>query len=494
MSTPSQSVQSSLIGRQPSIQATFTAGSKGTLPFECVGWIAVAVDFVAIMATSVITDFAYRRLFLYPTENDLRFIGIGLLIFANFSAILAARGNYEPRNLLNLRRQIPEIVSAWIVVSLILLGAVFSFKIAESFSRVSTTTALVGGCGVIVLWRIALRNWLVRALHAGRFAERRVIVIVEQGQLRSCNSLMELVRCGYRPVKTFEIRDLGSDTAGASRSLRRMLEEIIELSRKADVQELFILVKWERARLVEEVLSVLRILPLPIHLLPDENVARFLGTPMLQVGTVWTAELKRAPLTLSERSLKRAFDMIAAGLGLVLLAPLMFVAAVLIKLDSKGPILFTQARNGFNGGSFRILKFRSMSTLEDGAKIRQAIRNDPRVTSVGSWLRRTSLDELPQLFNVLGGSMSLVGPRPHAVAHNTEYERLVANYAFRYHMKPGISGWAQVNGLRGETPSVELMEKRVEADLWYVNNWSFWLDLRILWRTVLLWPRQPSAY
>ena len=135
-----------------------------------------------------------------------------------------------------------------------------------------------------------------------------------------------------------------------------------------------------------------------------------------------------------------------------------------------------------------------MSTLEDGAKIRQAIRNDPRVTSVGSWLRRTSLDELPQLFNVLGGSMSLVGPRPHAVAHNTEYERLVANYAFRYHMKPGISGWAQVNGLRGETPSVELMEKRVEADLWYVNNWSFWLDLRILWRTVLLWPRQPLAY
>ena len=305
---------------------------------------------------------------------------------------------------------------------------------------------------------------------------------------------MELVRCGYRPVKTFEIRDLGSDTAGASFSLRRMLEEIIELSRNADVQELFILVKWERARLVEEVLSVLRILPLPIHLLPDENVARFLGTPMLQVGTVWTAELKRAPLTLSERSLKRAFDMIAAGLGVVLLAPLMFVAAVLIKLDSKGPILFTQARNGFNGRSFRILKFRSMSTLEDGAKIRQAIRNDPRVTSVGSWLRRTSLDELPQLFNVLGGSMSLVGPRPHAVAHNTEYERLVANYAFRYHMKPGISGWAQVNGLRGETPSVELMEKRVEADLWYVNNWSFWLDLRILWRTVLLWPRQPSAY
>jgi lipopolysaccharide/colanic/teichoic acid biosynthesis glycosyltransferase len=158
------------------------------------------------------------------------------------------------------------------------------------------------------------------------------------------------------------------------------------------------------------------------------------------------------------------------------------------------PVLFTQTRNGFNGRSFRIFKFRTMSVFEDGPQIRQATRNDPRVTSVGRWLRRTSIDELPQLFNVLGGSMSLVGPRPHAVAHNTEYERIVANYAFRYHVKPGISGWAQVNGFRGETSTVNLMEKRVELDLWYVSNWSFWLDVRILWKTLTLAPWQASAY
>ena len=167
---------------------------------------------------------------------------------------------------------------------------------------------------------------------------------------------------------------------------------------------------------------------------------------------------------------------------------------LLIKLDSKGPVLFTQTRNGFNGRSFRIFKFRTMRVLEDGPQIRQATRNDPRVTDVGRWLRRTSIDELPQLFNVLGGSMSLVGPRPHAVAHNTEYERIVANYAFRYHVKPGISGWAQVNGFRGETSTVNLMEKRVEADLWYVSNWSFWLDVRILWKTLTLAPWQASEY
>jgi exopolysaccharide biosynthesis polyprenyl glycosylphosphotransferase len=228
--------------------------------------------------------------------------------------------------------------------------------------------------------------------------------------------------------------------------------------------------------------------------LPDENVARFLATPMLEVGTARTAELKRAPLSVAEQALKRIFDVLAAGLGIILLSPLLLTSVLLIKLDSKGPVLFTQTRNGFNGRSFRIFKFRTMSVFEDGPQIRQATRNDPRVTSVGRWLRRTSIDELPQLFNVLGGSMSLVGPRPHAVAHNTEYERIVANYAFRYHVKPGISGWAQVNGFRGETSTVNLMEKRVELDLWYVSNWSFWLDVRILWKTLILAPWQASAY
>jgi undecaprenyl-phosphate galactose phosphotransferase/putative colanic acid biosynthesis UDP-glucose lipid carrier transferase len=215
---------------------------------------------------------------------------------------------------------------------------------------------------------------------------------------------------------------------------------------------------------------------------------------MLEVGTAWTAELKRAPLSVAEQALKRAFDVLAASLGIILLSPLLLTSVLLIKLDSKGPVLFTQTRNGFNGRSFRIFKFRTMRVLEDGPKIRQATRNDPRVTDVGRWLRRTSIDELPQLFNVLGGSMSLVGPRPHAVAHNTEYERIVANYAFRYHVKPGISGWAQVNGFRGETSTVNLMEKRVEADLWYVSNWSFWLDLRILWKTLTVATWQASAY
>src|SRR5208282_6358609 len=188
------------------------------------------------------------------------------------------------------------------------------------------------------------------------------------------------------------------------------------------------------------------VLPVPVHLLPDENVARYLNRRMFDVGATWTAELKRARLGKSEQVLKRSIDVLGAGAGLLLLSPLMLVTALLIKLDSSGSILFTQTRNGFNGRSFRIFKFRTMMVLEDGPIIRQATRDDPHVTRLGHWLRRSNIDELPQLFNVLRGEMSLVGPRPHAAAHNSEYERRIAIYAFRYHVKPGITGWAQVNG------------------------------------------------
>jgi undecaprenyl-phosphate galactose phosphotransferase/putative colanic acid biosynthesis UDP-glucose lipid carrier transferase len=199
-------------------------------------------------------------------------------------------------------------------------------------------------------------------------------------------------------------------------------------------------------------------------------------------------------LSHSERALKRAFDIVSATAILILLSPLMLLTALMIKLDSRGPALFRQKRNGFNGSKFLIYKFRSMRVLEDGAHIQQATRNDLRFTRLGRWLRRTSIDELPQLFNVLAGDMSLVGPRPHAVAHNNEYQNVVSNYAFRHHVKPGITGWAQVNGFRGQTQTIDLMAKRVEYDLWYINHWSLWLDLRIIIKTVLTMASQPSAY
>jgi putative colanic acid biosynthesis UDP-glucose lipid carrier transferase len=196
-----------------------------------------------------------------------------------------------------------------------------------------------------------------------------------------------------------------------------------------------------------------------------------------------TVELQQAELTPIERVLKRTIDLGLALTALVLVIPLMAATGIAIKLDSPGPVIFRQRRFGFNSKIFAILKFRTMKVLEDGPTITQACPNDPRVTCVGRLLRRASIDEIPQLINVIKGEMSLVGPRPHALVHDYKYEALVSDYLLRRRVKPGLTGWAQINGLRGETKQLDQMVRRVELDLWYIKHWSIRLDLYIIIRT-----------
>jgi len=186
-----------------------------------------------------------------------------------------------------------------------------------------------------------------------------------------------------------------------------------------------------------------------------------------------------------ETAVKRAVDIVVSMMAIVFFLPIFLLVAIAIKLDSPGPIIFRQRRSGFNAKEFLIFKFRTMTVLEDGPVVTQACRDDLRVTRVGKFLRRSSVDELPQLFNVLRGNMSLVGPRPHALVHDDKYKVHVTDYAHRFRVKPGMTGWAQVNGLRGETTSVEQMAERVRYDLWYIDNWSLGLDLKILFETGL---------
>jgi putative colanic acid biosynthesis UDP-glucose lipid carrier transferase len=216
--------------------------------------------------------------------------------------------------------------------------------------------------------------------------------------------------------------------------------------------------------------------------------------PTRDLGSAVCIELQRGPLSVAERASKRFLDLIGAGLALVALLPLLAVVSLAIKFDSTGPVFFRQKRCGFNGRSFAIYKFRTMFVLEDGPSIIQAESVDSRVTRIGKWLRRTSIDELPQLLNVLDGSMSLVGPRPHAVAHDNQFDKVVRKYALRRRVKPGLTGWAQINGCRGPTPTAESIERRVEYDLWYIDNWSLRLDLTILLQTPIEVLRGRNAY
>lgn len=192
---------------------------------------------------------------------------------------------------------------------------------------------------------------------------------------------------------------------------------------------------------------------------------------------------ERAGLNKFELSAKRVLDLFVALIAILLLWPILLIAAIAIKLDSKGPVIFKQRRNGLNGREFVVLKFRTMTVLEDGPNVTQASRRDSRVTRIGKFLRRSSIDELPQLFNVLKGDMSVVGPRPHPVSLDNKYRSLIADYDCRFRVKPGLTGWAQINGLRGETATVPQMAQRVRADVWYINNCSVGLDIIILIRT-----------
>jgi Undecaprenyl-phosphate glucose phosphotransferase len=470
-----------------------TARRRTALPVNLVEPAVLAADVAVVVGASVLAGLTYSWSF-FGNAGDLQFFfGLGVLVAVYCSSFLAARGCYRIKNLIQFRRQLKEIAAVWLSVFFILMSVAFALKIGEAFSRGSTLTFFAAGFVGLLLWRGYLASYLADLLAHGGFAERNVILVGERAQLSSSAVLRDLRHCGYKPVKTFAVTEGEIVTSGMAPSLRSSLNSVIETARHETVDDIFLLIGWDRSRCIENILTFLSVLPIPVHLVPDQNVARFLGYPLVHVGATWMAELRREPLTLAERAFKRTLDIALAGAAVVLFSPMMLIVACFIKLDSPGPVLFRQIRNGFNGKSFSILKFRSMRVLEDGPVIRQATRNDPRVTQFGRILRRTNLDELPQLFNVLHGEMSLVGPRPHAAAHNNEYEQRIATYAFRYHVKPGITGWAQVNGYRGETRTVAMMEKRVEHDLWYINNWSVWLDVKVLLRTLAL-GLQRTAY
>ncbi|SFP81581.1 undecaprenyl-phosphate galactose phosphotransferase/putative colanic acid biosysnthesis UDP-glucose lipid carrier transferase [Bradyrhizobium sp. Ghvi] len=417
-----------------------------------------------------------------------------VLVAINFTLLTIVQHGYRLKTVTNLPRSFRMTLTTWTGVFGALLAIAFTMKVSEEFSRGTTISFYLIGLTMLLAWKAAAARWTARALRTGAFANGRAIMIAEFGLAASSNTISDLGRHGYRLMRIMEIRakDLASPLLLSSLAPR--FEELVAYAREERIEHVFLLMNWSRQHAIDSILDALKILPLPVHLVPDAHAARFLRYPLVSTGNTFTAELRRAPLSWKERALKRALDLVGASLALIVFAPVMLMTAIIIKLTSKGPVFFRQTRNGFNGRAFKIFKFRTMRVLEDGPTIVQAQKNDPRVTAIGKWLRKTSIDELPQLFNVLKGDMSLVGPRPHAAAHNSEYEQIIGNYAFRHHVKPGITGWAQVNGYRGETQSLQLMEKRIEYDLWYINNWTLWLDLIILFKTTLVSFGQRAAY
>jgi putative colanic acid biosynthesis UDP-glucose lipid carrier transferase len=259
---------------------------------------------------------------------------------------------------------------------------------------------------------------------------------------------------------------------------------LVEDARAGKVDYAYITLPMHADKRITQLVSELADTTASVYVVPDFFVYELQHARWFNMGGIPMVSVFESPFYGVDGWLKRTEDLLLGSIILLLIAPLMLLIAAGVKLTSPGPAIFKQRRYGLNGEVVEVWKFRSMSVCEDGALVVQARKGDARVTPLGAFLRRTSLDELPQFINVLQGTMSIVGPRPHAVAHNEQYRRLIHGYMLRHKVKPGITGWAQVNGWRGETDTLEKMQKRVEHDLAYIRDWSLWGDIRIVWLTM----------
>jgi Undecaprenyl-phosphate glucose phosphotransferase len=354
----------------------------------------------------------------------------------------------------------------------------------DFYSRGSIVSQYVAGLVAAIFLRLALSRIVDHWLSRGVIHGRKVVAIGLPDSIKQLLARLRQDGPGAEVVDTIALAAASPD--GEDEALRRLEA----LARRIQIDEIVMALPWQDHARIRALVERLSTVPATIHLAPDPSWVWIREPVLARVGRTHTLRLARAPLTLKDRGLKRVFDIVVASALLVAAAPVLALISLAIKLDSPGPVLFRQRRNGFNQREFRVFKFRTMTTLDDGDVVRQAQVNDSRVTRVGRFLRRTNLDEVPQLLNVIAGDMSLVGPRPHAVAHNNEYEERIRLYARRHNVKPGITGWAQVNGLRGETSTIDKMARRVEHDLYYIDHWSVPFDLKIMLMTLF----SPRSY
>jgi undecaprenyl-phosphate galactose phosphotransferase/putative colanic acid biosynthesis UDP-glucose lipid carrier transferase len=463
----------------------------GWIHYKAIGQLTGTLDYALIVCASIVAGIGYHSIILRGNvPNLLPYIGAGNIVAALFVLGAASQGSYSPSKIVSARLQIRSIMLFWSLAFLSLALFLFLAKSGADFSRGTIIIFGILGFFLLLVSHIWISATLKGALARATLAGDRAITIGDREAVRELSPTSILQKAGAREISRYLLPSFteSDDTAGL-----RLIDEAIQFARSNSVDCVLLALQWSDERLRNLICDRLQVLPIRVLLLPDQHMESIFSRAG-QLGREFTIEIQRPPLYLGELALKRALDLILASGLLVLLAPLLAAVAILIRLETPGPLIFRQRRRGFNGREFAIFKFRTMVVLEDGCVIPQARRNDLRVTRVGRVLRATSIDELPQLINVLQGHMSMVGPRPHAAAHDDGYTKLIAKYAFRQHVKPGLTGWAQVNGFRGETAHLELMERRVDCDLWYIKNWSFWLDLRILGLTCFELLRSRNAY
>jgi putative colanic acid biosynthesis UDP-glucose lipid carrier transferase len=387
-----------------------------------------------------------------------------------------------------------RVMISWIALVCILLLIGYATKASVIFSRRVLFTWGLATPVLVAGVLLVLRQWLRQSIVRSGSTRSTVIAGVSDVSRRLAASIRERPELGLVLEGFFD--DRAEDRVGALEGgkLLGRLSDLPAYCRKNGVDSIFIAVPLSNAERTSSILDELGDTTASVYFVPDIFVFDLIQARTDDLNGIPVVALCETPFHGGSGVLKRLSDIVLASLLLLMTLPVMLLVAAAIKLTSPGSIIFKQRRYGLDGEEFMVYKFRTMTVSEDGDEVRQATRNDSRVTPLGQFLRRYSLDELPQLINVLQGRMSVVGPRPHAVAHNETYRGLIEGYMIRHKVAPGITGLAQVNGCRGETASVEEMKKRVHYDLEYLRHWSLGLDLKIILRTLTVWMQDDKAY
>jgi putative colanic acid biosynthesis UDP-glucose lipid carrier transferase len=446
----------------------------------------------------------------YEQSWELRHAVATLLAVGLYYAFGQTTGLHRPWRQSPLRHQLGRVWVTWSLVVPGLLLVAFFGKLSEDFSRVASLLWFVIAPVAISLWRTTLRLGLQELRLRGRNTRQVAVVGVTPTAERVAREIVGTPWLGLRirgfyDDRTSEKHAFGGPEPGSTEArLHRMpaelgpmtgtFDELVEDARNGKVDLVYVTLPLRAEGRIRQLVTKLADTTATVQVVPDLFLSDLMQSRWTSLGSMPVLSVFDTPFYGVDGWLKRVEDLVLGTIILSMISVPMLVVAAAIKLTSKGPVFFRQHRYGLNGQRISVLKFRTMTVCEDGEKIKQASKNDARITRLGAFLRRTSLDELPQFLNVLTGEMSIVGPRPHAVAHNEEYRKLIHGYMLRHKVKPGITGWAQVNGWRGETDTLEKMSKRIEHDLDYIRRWELSFDLKIILMTIFSSSTRKNAY
>lgn len=436
------------------------------------------IDMAIIVLSLLVIMQGYKVAF----TKDYLLVLTGMLLM--FSYISESFGLYRSWRLGKFSHMCRLLFAIIVICFLLVFTVLFLFKYTELYSRVVMIGWFILSVVSLVAWRMVVREIKRVRRMKGISVEKVAIVGLTQTGMNLYNEIIMHDELGFECIGFYDDREPSRIEDLDPRLIEGSINDAIEIAKEGRIQKLYICLPMFAEQRIADIIEQLGNTTVDVLITPDFLIKNLMHARIGSVGDVDTISVFESPVNGMKRFYKRSFDVVFSLCALIVISPVLLAVAIAVFVTSPGNVIFKQDRYGLDGRKIKVWKFRSMTVTENADIVTQASKGDARITRVGAFIRRTSLDELPQFFNVLLGDMSVVGPRPHAVSHNEQYRNLVSYYMLRHKVLPGITGWAQVNGWRGETDTLDKMEKRIDFDLAYIRNWTMWWDVKIVFMTL----------